>query len=610
MTAIATTSRTLLLFCMMSAIASETTPLRSLTPPVLLPDGSEFKTWESGRPLEFSKTYYVDCRSLAASDENPGTEELPFASINRAAQVLETGQRVIVKAGIYRESVTPLRGGDSPEKMISYEAEPGAVIRGSMVFHPQWEAEDSGGGAAVWRASVGKDVFAGYNPFRVSNVVVFKDWMEQHKGKAPFTLARGMVFQNGRHLRQVATREDLQSGEGAFWVDRENDAVFVRTYGDLPPGDQEFEVTDRETLFAPPSLFCSKCNQLHPTAGLGFIRVKGFIFEHAAGPWPLYQLGAVSTGAGHHWIIEENTIRWANGIGVDLGTLHGHQPEKIRQTVGHHIARRNTVTDCGISGISGLGAKDSRDFGLLIEDNVLVRNSFHDVEATLQESAAIKTHVNRRCLIRRNFIAQTHGGPGIWMDWNNGDSRCTQNVILSTRSSHGAIFCEFSADPNLIDRNVIWDSDGNGIYEHDTRGNIFSHNFIGRSTESAFFLKGKISERQLEGRDPLVAGDQVVVNNLLFANAQPNKILGAPSRVEGNSESGSADLQVDETVELELSLAGPVISVTPLDLVSRDFYGKPFPEGAVAPGPFAKTSTIPARFQIWPICSKSPHLPK
>lgn len=576
-------------------------PMRSLSPAVSLPDGSEFKTWENEAPLAFSKTYYVDQGNSAASDENPGTEDKPFATIGKAATVLQPGERVIIKDGIYRESVAPARGGSDPAHMISYEAAPGAhvAIRGSRVFRGPWELAPEAGNQ-VWKASLEQEDFHGYNPFLISNVIIFKDWMEQHRGKAPFSLSRGMVFQDGRALRQEAAMENLRSAEGRFWVDRKQNAIYVHPYNHAEPGTSHYEITDRETLFAPPMQPCPRCGQSHPQTGFGFIRLKGLVFEHAAGPWPLYQFGAVSTGAGHHWIIEDNIIRWSNGIGVDLGTMHGHQPDAVRQTVGHHIVRRNQVTDCGICGIAGLGAHDSRDFGLLIEDNVLLRNCYHDVEATLQESAAIKTHVNQRCLIRRNLIADTLGGPGIWMDWKNGFSRCTQNVILRTNSYHGAIFCELSMDPTLFDRNVVWDSTGNGIYEHDTRGNIFAHNFVGKSAESAFCLFGKKTERQLEGREQLVAGAHTVFNNLEVANGKPDHIAGAPSRIEGNAGSSVTATLAENPLALELSTSSPLPEVSPVPKVRSDFYGKPFPPGPVVPGPFGPFGADPQKFPLSP----------
>jgi len=120
---------------------------------VLLPDGHEFVSWE--QPVNFAKTYFVDNRNPAASDSNPGTNERPFATINKAAQVLEPGERVIIRQGVYRERVTPLRGGTGPDKIISYEAEPGAnvIVKGSRVVQD--------GLAAIYRVQDGPEQFTG-----------------------------------------------------------------------------------------------------------------------------------------------------------------------------------------------------------------------------------------------------------------------------------------------------------------------------------------------------------------------------------------------------------------------------------------------------------------
>ena len=44
--------------------------LHSLNPPVLLPDGTEFLTWEP-KELTFTKTYYADQSTPKADDANP-----------------------------------------------------------------------------------------------------------------------------------------------------------------------------------------------------------------------------------------------------------------------------------------------------------------------------------------------------------------------------------------------------------------------------------------------------------------------------------------------------------------------------------------------------------
>ncbi|HKO19777.1 MAG TPA: hypothetical protein VJU82_12910, partial [Acidobacteriaceae bacterium] len=55
-----------------------------------LPDGTDLVVWE--QPLKFSKTYYVDNNSAKADDNGPGTQNRPFRTINKAAQVLQPGE--------------------------------------------------------------------------------------------------------------------------------------------------------------------------------------------------------------------------------------------------------------------------------------------------------------------------------------------------------------------------------------------------------------------------------------------------------------------------------------------------------------------------------------
>lgn len=100
---------------------------RSLEPPVFLPDGSEFRTWEP-EEFRFSRTLYVSQHHQNASDANPGTEVMPLKSIGRAAELLQPGERVVVGSGVYREWVCPPRGGTDSDHMISYELRLGPML--------------------------------------------------------------------------------------------------------------------------------------------------------------------------------------------------------------------------------------------------------------------------------------------------------------------------------------------------------------------------------------------------------------------------------------------------------------------------------------------------
>ncbi len=69
-------------------------------------------------------TFYV---SHAGSDTNPGTESQPWRSIQHAAETLQAGETVLIRAGEYSEWVRPKNSG-LPEKPITYAACPGEVV--------------------------------------------------------------------------------------------------------------------------------------------------------------------------------------------------------------------------------------------------------------------------------------------------------------------------------------------------------------------------------------------------------------------------------------------------------------------------------------------------
>jgi len=561
-------------------------PQHSLSPPVLLPDGTEFTTWEAPS-LTFRRTFHVSASQPGASDANPGTKEQPFATINRAAQVLRPGDRVVVGPGLYRERIQPARGGTGPTEMISYEAEPEAqvILRGSRAFAGPW-TRGQGANSNLWTAHLDGNMFDNYRPFALPNVTEeqFKsmDWAQPQRGKTPFTLMRGLVFQDGRRLTQTAEPEALTTNTGAYWVDVTNQVLHAKFFDNMAPDRALVEITTQETVFAPTQ------------HGLGFIRVRGFIVEHTAGPFPWEQVGAISTTRGHHWIIEDCTVRQVSGVGLDLGIQHPGWPQP--PFVGFHIVRRNIVTDCGICGICGLGRGAGREFGLLLEDNVVMRNAWQDAEL-LWETGGIKTHCNVRCLIRRNLVMDTRHGAGIWMDWDNRNSRCCQNIVVGSHTSNGGIFVEASTVANLVDQNIVWNTTGHGIYEHDSRRQIFAHNLVGGSTGEAFHLHGKITDRRVGG-EPMSYGAHYVANNVLVDNGKPDEFRGDPSIVTNQITLNGGATFNTEMLTLKWTGQMPPFAPAFVAAVTHDFLGQPRPQPP-RPGPFATFFSPEASRLLW-----------
>ena len=72
-----------------------------------------------------AKEYHV---AKNGDNRNSGTSELPFLSIQAAANVAQPGDIITVHKGIYRERITPPRGGESETKRIVYQAAEGEKV--------------------------------------------------------------------------------------------------------------------------------------------------------------------------------------------------------------------------------------------------------------------------------------------------------------------------------------------------------------------------------------------------------------------------------------------------------------------------------------------------
>jgi hypothetical protein len=70
-------------------------------------------------------TYYVDQNHPQASDDNPGTESLPWLNIQKAADTVWAGDTVIVKPGFYKERINfENRTRGAPGQVITFKAQP------------------------------------------------------------------------------------------------------------------------------------------------------------------------------------------------------------------------------------------------------------------------------------------------------------------------------------------------------------------------------------------------------------------------------------------------------------------------------------------------------
>jgi hypothetical protein len=270
-----------------------------------------------------AQDYYV---ATTGNNTNPGTLAQPFRTVQKAADVMQPGDTVYIRAGIYREKVTPPRGGTSESARITYRNYPGErpVLMGSERF-TTWEPYFGNG---VYSLTLDNSYFGSYNPY----VLTFGDAPENY-----WVLTRnehpGEVFFNGQAYAGIS-QDQLQTSPGRWTTRQENGkTVILAHFGGANPNIGLAEITVRREIFRPSQI------------GIGYITISGLKFDQAATQWSEpdgEQCGMINTYWGHHWIIENCHILHAKTVGISSGIPYAPVPDRSnKNTYGNHIVRNN-----------------------------------------------------------------------------------------------------------------------------------------------------------------------------------------------------------------------------------------------------------------------------
>ena len=125
--------------------------------------------------------------------------------------------------------IRPVKGGTDAETMICYAAAPGAevIVKGSRVLEQEWQPSFDAAGKQyslkLWMVDLPGALFKdGPSPFKLQNAsaddIAIMPWAVDWSDRFPYTLCRGLVFQDGQRLVQLALYEDLVRVPGSYWV--------------------------------------------------------------------------------------------------------------------------------------------------------------------------------------------------------------------------------------------------------------------------------------------------------------------------------------------------------------------------------------------------------
>ena len=431
-------------------------------------------------------------------DTNPGTEQAPFLTIQKAADLAQSGDTVLVHEGVYREWVRPQAGGISDHCRITYAAAPGeqVTIKGSEPVN--WWRQEKG---TVWKIEIPNSFFGAENPFAQT---VSGDWFV-----APMHpyVHLGEVYLNGQAFYEAFSLEDVFSPVQQEFSSYET--WFFRPERNLKPEETVYrwyaQVDDKQTVIyanfhgADPNRELveihvrSACFYPEKT-NLDYITVRGFEMAHAACPWTpptAVQPGLLGCHWSKGWIIEDNHIHHAKCSGISLGkeistgnnafTRTGKTPgyqnqmEAVfrgvkagwcKEKIGSHIVRNNVIHDCGQNAIVGhMGCAFSEIYGNEIY-NIAMKHEFYG-----HEIAGIKFHGAVDTKIHHNYIH--HCSLGIWLDWQAQGTRVSGNVFTD---NYRDLMIEVTHGPHLVDNN-IFGSDFSLV--NAAQGGAYIHNLFG-----------------------------------------------------------------------------------------------------------------------------------
>ena len=423
------------------------------------------------------KIYVVDQRHPKADDTGPGASGRPFETIGRAATIARAGDRVLIRTGVYRESVT-VKANGTAEEPIRFEAAPTAnvIVTGANALS-RWKKESAGAKENVFSTSWPHRFLAGTkNGTHPSN--------DYHRMIGRLE----QVFVQGRRMRQVLDRGKLS--RGTFYADLAAKRLYVWSDGnqDIVKKKVPVEASVRGLLWVSQG---------------AYIQVRGIRFRYAANK---AQRGAVMF-RGDHGVVEDCIFEKTNSIGVAF------RGDNV-------LVRRCVFADNGQMGFSAAKAR-----GLRMTE-CLVRNNNTKGFNRNWEAGGNKLVVCRDVIIEHSRFVDNRG-IGLWFDIGN--ENCVVRNCLFAGNEASGIFYEISYGLRAHDNVLIGNGFGNYPGDWGSNGAItlssspnctIERNLMIANREGFQFREQRRTTPRIDDRRerPVWNHDNVIRNNVIAYN--------------------------------------------------------------------------------------------
>ncbi len=392
---------------------------------------------------------YVDGHN--GSDANPGTISSPLktiqAGINKANanNQKKIGTKVIVNAGIYREtvSINPITNQSTVPLTVQAAVTGTTIIAGSDVL-TNWSPDPGYASAYVTI----------FKP-QVSTCSLPSGWPNNF---APIALRTEMIFVNGVPLTQVATYSQMQPG--TFYRSEAYNLLHV-----WPPAG-----TDMQTAIVE----AANRQKTVSIVGRSNIVLRGLVFRHAA---DCINTSGATVTTSSNVLIDSVQALWNNwgGLGVFSSSSF---------TVQNSIASHN----------GGVGFQGNKDQNALYSFNESDYNNWRGAQAAFYEwGMGGSKFFQMRSTTVRNHFSYNNQAEGLWFDTDN-KNITIDNVTLAGNVT-AALQIERDEGPVTLQNSHLCSS-GNGLNvltspQLTIQNNTFYNNGATNKYQAQIFIAGQ-----------------------------------------------------------------------------------------------------------------------
>ena len=362
--------------------------------------------------------------SPSGDDTAPGTITAPFRTVGRALAVAPTGGTVVLRAGVYHETVQIPAG-----RRLTVQSHPGeevwldgsTAVRGWTRSGTTWVHEG-------WTAEF--DSTPCYDPGGCATTDADFRFVAP---EAPMAAHPDQVWVDGAALRQVGSADEV--GTGAFFVDDARDRLVVGS----DPAGREVRASDLVEAVT--------------VQGAGSV-LRGFGVRRYATPLP--RIATVRIDAAD--VTVENLVVVQNATtGITVVRPGG-------------VLRAVTAAENGMLGIHANQAD-----GLVVEGAAAVRNNLEGFQQA-PVAGGVKITRSRDVTVRGGRFADNLG-TGVWFDESVHGITLAGNAITGN-GGHG-VSIELSAAAVVVD-NLIGENSRDGLKINNTDGvRVWNNTFTG-----------------------------------------------------------------------------------------------------------------------------------